>query len=331
LLVFLLQKSPEVTNHLITFAVIMVNIRLTLLLLAAAIIGGGRATTAALVDATGGARTPTQDGRLYAAAAKDAAAGLHAPIRSKSGTDDHTEDDVNHSDVANNSPFVPDIPLYNSATAGMTIPATGLGTGAYGKTLNAYGAYPECWSALLGCGDHTARAVETFLRAGGRRIDCSNSYFNEVRLFSKRLLSTPADSLPSSSPTRRRRLVLSSFFVFSQLSSVPGSRSPNPVRLSRCVSRSKHLFFPRLCKHSSTWRAASPPVVLRVRTCSFCQKSDPPIPSATTTRVGYILSLFSLLVVASCLLTCSSDVSCLFILVGPTGPTCPLGYHDSSR
>ena len=56
------------------------------------------------------------------------------------------------------------------------MPAVGLGTGGYGATHNAYGAYPECWMQIAGCGNYTIRAVSDWLAAGGLRIDAADSY-----------------------------------------------------------------------------------------------------------------------------------------------------------
>ena len=50
-------------------------------------------------------------------------------------------------------PSVPGVPLNNAALAGLTMPAIGLGTGAYNSNpAVGYGGYPECWSSNGGCG-----------------------------------------------------------------------------------------------------------------------------------------------------------------------------------
>lgn len=51
------------------------------------------------------------------------------------------------------------------------MPAIGLGTGGYGAKHNSYGAYPECWMEIAGCGNYTIQAVSSWLNAGGRRLD----------------------------------------------------------------------------------------------------------------------------------------------------------------
>lgn len=79
------------------------------------------------------------------------------------------------------SPSIPTIPLRNSAVHGLEMPAIGLGTGGYASDPSVgYGHYPECWSTTTGCGNYTYTAVLTWLKAGGRRLDCANSYNNQV-------------------------------------------------------------------------------------------------------------------------------------------------------
>jgi methylglyoxal/glyoxal reductase len=51
-----------------------------------------------------------------------------------------------------------------------------LSTGAYSNNNLGYGAYPECWSVQAGCGQYATQAVQTWIQAGGRRIDNANSY-----------------------------------------------------------------------------------------------------------------------------------------------------------
>ena len=82
------------------------------------------------------------------------------------------------------APAVPTVPLGNSrgtAQPGLTMPAIGLGTGAYSDNAAVgYGGYPECWSTSAGCGGFTRRAVASWLSLGGRRIDAANSYQNDA-------------------------------------------------------------------------------------------------------------------------------------------------------
>jgi hypothetical protein len=81
------------------------------------------------------------------------------------------------------SPSMPTLPLRNAAAPGTNLPAVGLGTGAYGMENEAYGAWPECMDEAHppvgppapGCGENAIRAVEAWLRMGGRRLDCANS------------------------------------------------------------------------------------------------------------------------------------------------------------
>jgi diketogulonate reductase-like aldo/keto reductase len=86
---------------------------------------------------------------------------------------------------------VPSFPLFNSAEAGLSLPALGLGTGFYGMENEPYGTYPECGDEPHddpsdppgppppGCGSNSQKAVYTWLsKAGGRRLDCANSYYN---------------------------------------------------------------------------------------------------------------------------------------------------------
>ena len=72
----------------------------------------------------------------------------------------------------------------------MTIPATGLGTGAYSQ--NPASTAPECWAGVattgakdLGCSAAVTTAVKAYIalcQAGGvvARIDSANSYLNQV-------------------------------------------------------------------------------------------------------------------------------------------------------
>lgn len=83
--------------------------------------------------------------------------------------------------IATAIPAIPGVPLNNAALAGLTMPAIGLGTGAYNSNpAVGYGGYPECWSSNGGCGAFAQTAVKTWLAAGGRRIDSANSYQNVI-------------------------------------------------------------------------------------------------------------------------------------------------------
>jgi len=74
---------------------------------------------------------------------------------------------------------VPSFPLNNTAVAGLTIPAIGVGTGAYAYCPNVgYGGYPECFDDAAGCSDYSMRTILSWLQLGGRRLDCANSYGN---------------------------------------------------------------------------------------------------------------------------------------------------------
>lgn len=79
------------------------------------------------------------------------------------------------------APVVPAVVLKNAAVAGMTMPAIGLGTGAYSNNAAVgNGGYPECWSTSAGCGAWARSSVSTWLSVGGRRIDAANSYQDQV-------------------------------------------------------------------------------------------------------------------------------------------------------
>jgi diketogulonate reductase-like aldo/keto reductase len=85
-------------------------------------------------------------------------------------------------------PEVPTLLLGNTAIPGLTIPAIGLGTGAYSDVnLGNASSYPECWTGNGGagggagsCGLYVRDAVTAWLQAGGRRIDAANSYQDQV-------------------------------------------------------------------------------------------------------------------------------------------------------
>ncbi len=75
---------------------------------------------------------------------------------------------------------VPSVALRNAAQPGLTMPAIGLGTGAYSDNPLGYDVYPQCWVTSAGCGAWVERAVSEFISVGGRRIDSANSYQNQV-------------------------------------------------------------------------------------------------------------------------------------------------------
>ena len=68
----------------------------------------------------------------------------------------------------------PVVALHNAAAPGQTMPWIGLGTGGYGVSKNNYGAYPECWMEIAGCGNYTIEAVKTYLALGGTRLDAAD-------------------------------------------------------------------------------------------------------------------------------------------------------------
>jgi len=76
---------------------------------------------------------------------------------------------------------MPSAPLFNAAAPGMTMPALGLGTGAYGNNPANCSAWPETWRDGP-CAGLVVGAVEAWLRlaAGGGvasvRLDQANSY-----------------------------------------------------------------------------------------------------------------------------------------------------------
>ena len=67
---------------------------------------------------------------------------------------------------------VPDVTLRNAAVSGKTMPAVGLGTGAYVYVPNTIPG--EIWNDTV-----AETAVKTWLQLGGRRIDASLSYRNQ--------------------------------------------------------------------------------------------------------------------------------------------------------
>lgn len=85
---------------------------------------------------------------------------------------------------------VPSVSLHNAANAGLTMPAIGLGTGAYGQNASVgFGGYPECWAEFPAqmhgagaCGVYVRQAVDDWLSLGGRRIDSANSYSNQLQV-----------------------------------------------------------------------------------------------------------------------------------------------------
>ena len=81
--------------------------------------------------------------------------------------------------LTNAAAVVPNVPLLNAAIANFSMPAIGLGTGAYSGNVVPYNAYPECWVSK-GCGAMAQEAILSWITAGGRRIDSANSYQNQV-------------------------------------------------------------------------------------------------------------------------------------------------------
>lgn len=83
----------------------------------------------------------------------------------------------------------PSFPLFNAAEDGLHLPALGIGTGYYSMKNEPYGVYPECGAEPHGnppvppppgCGFNTQKSVYTWLKkAGGVRLDCANSYYNQ--------------------------------------------------------------------------------------------------------------------------------------------------------
>jgi len=76
---------------------------------------------------------------------------------------------------------MPSVPLRNAAAPGMTMPAIGLGTGAYGNNASNCTAWPETWRDGP-CADTVVASVSQWLKmafAGGVksvRLDQANSY-----------------------------------------------------------------------------------------------------------------------------------------------------------
>eukprot|EP00041_Stephanoeca_diplocostata_P023013 m.558318 g.558318 ORF g.558318 m.558318 type:complete len:687 (-) comp22198_c0_seq3:105-2165(-) len=74
----------------------------------------------------------------------------------------------------------PSVLLHNAASAGIYMPATGIGTGGYCKKPGGTPAFPQCecwWEA--DCGENVSKAIVNWLNLGGERLDCANSYNNE--------------------------------------------------------------------------------------------------------------------------------------------------------
>lgn len=89
---------------------------------------------------------------------------------------------------------VPTVRLQNAASAGVLMPATGAGSGGYSGNMSiSYGQYPECFDACAdpqcalpnppnfsGCGQFVDASISTWLQLGGRRVDGSDSYHNQL-------------------------------------------------------------------------------------------------------------------------------------------------------
>lgn len=88
----------------------------------------------------------------------------------------------------------PGIVLENAAHSGVVMPWSGAGSGGYtGNASQPYGSYPECFNGCLdpecvspnpmnfsSCGPYVEASISTFLQLGGRRIDSSASYHNQL-------------------------------------------------------------------------------------------------------------------------------------------------------
>ena len=84
--------------------------------------------------------------------------------------------------------------LRNAAAPGMTMPWSGTGSGGYtGNASIPWGSYPECFNGCAdaecvlpnpdgfdGCGSYVEASVGSFLQLGGRRVDSSASYHNQL-------------------------------------------------------------------------------------------------------------------------------------------------------
>jgi len=78
------------------------------------------------------------------------------------------------------SAAIPEVAVKNSAMKGLTMPAMGLGTGAYSFDVpDPTGA--ECWGADANpkCTPLVTDAIGKWLKQGGKRLDCANSYINQ--------------------------------------------------------------------------------------------------------------------------------------------------------
>ena len=67
--------------------------------------------------------------------------------------------------------------LQNAADEGVHYPWVGLGTGGYGFNVSV--PKPECWAETNGCGETAEKAIDLWLKLGGKRIDDADSYFHQ--------------------------------------------------------------------------------------------------------------------------------------------------------
>eukprot|EP01043_Picozoa_sp_COSAG02_P053438 COSAG02_NODE_5898_length_3953_cov_6.796575_3_plen_224_part_00 len=69
--------------------------------------------------------------------------------------------------------------LFNTAQSGLTFPAIGFGSGAYGSKPQC-DARPGCMAIGSGCGECAYESMLAWLNAGGRRLDLAHSYNNDA-------------------------------------------------------------------------------------------------------------------------------------------------------
>ena len=89
----------------------------------------------------------------------------------------------------------PAILLHNAAAPNTWMPVAGAGSGGYSNVnfSNSYGTYPECYDGCAdaecvlpdppgfsSCGGYVEAAISTWLQLGGRRVDSSASYHNQL-------------------------------------------------------------------------------------------------------------------------------------------------------
>ncbi len=74
---------------------------------------------------------------------------------------------------------MPTYPLFNTAQSGLTFPAIGFGSGAYGSNPQC-DVRPGCMAIGSGCGECAYESMLAWLNAGGRRLDLAHSYNNDA-------------------------------------------------------------------------------------------------------------------------------------------------------